>query len=58
MQSLGIDIHNSTKTIVLDTVRVGFKPNDYFSSDLFAQHLHDAMAGSNNDPDDDPLQSG
>jgi hypothetical protein len=32
MQTLGIDIHNSSKTAVWDHVQVPFKPHDYFSS--------------------------
>jgi hypothetical protein len=45
LQILGIDIHNSSKTIVWDTLCVLFKPQDYFKGAL-AQSMIDAMAGS------------
>jgi hypothetical protein len=45
MQILGIDIHNSSKTIVWDTLRVPFKPQDYFKG-AFPHSLVDAMMGS------------
>ena len=45
MQILGIDIHNSSKTIVWDTLRVPFKPQDYFKG-AFPHSLVDTMMGS------------
>jgi hypothetical protein len=45
MQILGIDIHNSSKTIVWDKLRVPFKPQDYFKG-AFPHLLIDAMMGS------------
>jgi Reverse transcriptase (RNA-dependent DNA polymerase) len=45
MQILGIDIHNSTKTIVWDTLRVPFKPQDYFKGAM-TQNMIDALVGS------------
>jgi hypothetical protein len=52
MQILGIDIHNSSKTIVWDALRVPFKPHDYFMSGKFQANLLKAMAGSA-----DPIES-
>jgi hypothetical protein len=46
MQTLGIDIHNSSKTIVWGNLQVPFKPHDYFSSNLFQTVLQDQMVGS------------
>jgi hypothetical protein len=43
MQTLGIDIHNSSKTVVWDQLRVPFKPHDYFLSSLFQTALQDQM---------------
>jgi hypothetical protein len=45
MQILAIDIHNITKTIVWDTLRVPFKPQYYFKG-AFPHSLIDAMMGS------------
>jgi hypothetical protein len=39
MQTLGIDIHNSSKTVVGDQLWVQFKPHDYFSSNLFCRFI-------------------
>jgi hypothetical protein len=52
MQTLGIDIHNSTKTAVWNTLCVPFKTHDYFTSGNFQAHLLDAMAGS-----EDPIEN-
>jgi hypothetical protein len=52
MQTLGIDIHNSTKTVVWNTLRVLFKTHDYFTSGNFQAHLLDAMARS-----EDPIEN-
>jgi hypothetical protein len=46
MQTLGIDIHNLSKTIVRGELRVPFKPHDYFSSNLFQTALQDQMVSS------------
>jgi hypothetical protein len=43
MQTLGIDIHNLSKTIVSGDLWVLFKPHDYFSSNLFQTVLEDQM---------------
>jgi hypothetical protein len=51
MQTLGIDIHNSSKTVVWDQLQVLFKPHDYFSSNLFQTALQDQMVGSFNEQD-------
>jgi Reverse transcriptase (RNA-dependent DNA polymerase) len=56
MQILGIDIHNSTKTIVWDTLRVPFKPEDYFKG-AFPHSLIDAMMGSPDPADTDGYKS-
>jgi hypothetical protein len=45
MQTLGIDIHNSSKTVVWDQLQVPFKPHDYFSSNLFQKALQDQIVG-------------
>jgi hypothetical protein len=46
MQTLGIDIHSSSKTVVWDQLQVPFKPCDYFSSNLFQTALQDQMVSS------------
>jgi hypothetical protein len=46
MQTLEIDIHNLSKTIVWGQLQVPFKPHDYFSSNLFQTALQDQMVGS------------
>jgi hypothetical protein len=46
MQTLGIDIHNSSKTVVWGQLRVPVKPHDYFSSNLFQTALQDQMVSS------------
>jgi hypothetical protein len=51
MQTLGIDIHNSSKMVVWDQLRVLFKPHDYFSSNLFQTALQDQMVGSLDEQD-------
>jgi hypothetical protein len=51
MQTLGIDIHNSSKTVVWDQLQILFKPHDYFSSNLFQTALQDQMAGSFDEQD-------
>jgi hypothetical protein len=43
MQILGIDIHNSSKTVLWGELQVPFKPRDYFSSNLFQTALQDQM---------------
>jgi hypothetical protein len=53
MHTLGIDIHNSSKTVVWGQLRVPFKPHDYFSSNLFQTVLQDQMVGSFNEQDAD-----
>jgi hypothetical protein len=45
MQTLGIDIHNSSKTVMWDQQQVPFKPHSYFSSNLFQAALQDQMVG-------------
>jgi hypothetical protein len=50
MQTLGIDIHNSSKTVVWDQL---LKPHDYFSSNLFQTALQDQMVGSFDEQDSD-----
>jgi hypothetical protein len=45
MQTLGIDIHNSSKTIVWGDLQVLVKPHDYFSSNLFQTFLQNQMVG-------------
>jgi hypothetical protein len=51
MQTLGIDIHNLSETVVWDQLRVPFKPRDYFSSNLFQTALQDQMVGSFDEQD-------
>jgi hypothetical protein len=58
MQSLGIDISNSTKTICWHDKRIPFKPRDYFHSGLYQETLLEAMAESPDNADDDPLHQG
>jgi hypothetical protein len=58
MQVLGIDIHNTSKTIVWGDERVPFKPRDYFTNGLFQTFMLDAMDGSLQDYDDNLLHSG
>jgi hypothetical protein len=45
MQVIGLDLHNSTKTIVWNNHRVPFKPHDYFDDaqlhDLLAKYMQD-----------------
>jgi hypothetical protein len=53
MQTLGIDIHNSSKTVVWGQLQVHFKPRDYFSSNLFQTALQDQMVGSFDELDAD-----
>jgi hypothetical protein len=53
MQTLGIDIHNLSKTVVWDQLQVLFKPHDYFSSNLFQTALQDQMVGSFDEQDSD-----
>jgi hypothetical protein len=53
MQKLGIDIHNSSKTVVWDQLQVPFKPHNYFSSNLSQTALQDHMVGSFNEHDAD-----
>jgi hypothetical protein len=43
MQTLGIDIHNSSKNSCVGPALCGFKPHDYFSSNLFQTALSDQM---------------
>jgi hypothetical protein len=43
MQTLGIDIHSSSKMVMWDQLQVPFKPQDYFSSNLFQTALQDQM---------------
>ena len=61
MQKLGIDIHNTTKTVVWDMHRIPFKPHDYFSNGLFAQNIQHALdaasAAADFDKADDPLDN-
>jgi hypothetical protein len=57
MQTLGIDIHNSSKTVVWDTLRVPFKPHDYFVSGVFQANLLEAMAGSLDSIDNEGYKS-
>jgi hypothetical protein len=45
MQILGIDIHNCTKTIVWDTLRIPFKPQDYFQGAM-TETMIDVLVGS------------
>jgi hypothetical protein len=56
MQTLEIDIHNSSKTIVWGLLQVPFKPHDYFSSNLFQTALQDQMVGSFDEHDADEEQ--
>jgi hypothetical protein len=49
MQTLGIYIHNSSKTVVWDQLQVPFKPHDYFSSNLFQTALQEQMVSSFNE---------
>jgi hypothetical protein len=56
MQIPGIDIHNSTKTIVRDTLHVPYKPQDYFKG-AFLHSLIDAMMGSPDPADTDGYKS-
>ena len=58
MQPLGIDIHNSTKTVCWNDKRIPFKPYDYFTSGLYQSSLLEAMAESLDNADDDPLHQG
>jgi hypothetical protein len=46
LQTLQIDIYNSSKTVVWNQLQVLFKPHDYFSSNLFQTALQDQMVGS------------
>jgi hypothetical protein len=43
IQTLRIDIHNLSKTIVWGNLQVPFTPHDYFSSNLFQTVLQDHM---------------
>ena len=52
MQRLGIDIHNSSKTVVWDNLRIPFKPHDYFSSNTFQNHIQMMLDASSVDFDD------
>jgi hypothetical protein len=56
MQILGIDFHSSSKTIVWNTLRVQFKPLNYFKEEL-PHSLHDAMMGSPDPADNDGYKS-
>jgi hypothetical protein len=58
MQVLGIDIHNTSKTIAWRDKRIPFKPRDYFANGLFQSTLLDVMDGSLIDPDETLLHSG
>jgi hypothetical protein len=51
MQTLGIDIHNLSKTFVWGQLQVPFKPHDYFSSNLFQTALQDQMVSSFDEQD-------
>jgi hypothetical protein len=46
IQTLGIDVHNSSKMVVWDQLQVPCKPHDYFSSNLFQTALQDQMVSS------------
>jgi hypothetical protein len=46
MQTLGIDIHNLSRTIVWGDLQVPVKPHDCFSSNLCQTVLQDQMVGS------------
>jgi hypothetical protein len=48
MQTMGINIHNSSKKVMWDQLQEPFKPHDYFSS-----NLQDQMVGSFNEHDAD-----
>jgi hypothetical protein len=60
MQKLGIEIHNTIKTIVWDSQHIPFKPHDYFLSGWFSQNLQhtlvDAAAAADFEDDADPLE--
>jgi hypothetical protein len=51
MPTLGIDIHNSSKTIAWGDLRVPFNPHNYFSSNLFQAVLEDQMVSLFNEHD-------
>jgi hypothetical protein len=53
MQTLEIDINNSSKMIVWGQLQVPFKPHGYFSSNLFQTALQDQMVGSFDEHDAD-----
>jgi hypothetical protein len=54
MQTLEIDLHNSSKTVVWAQLRLPFKPHDYLlSSNLFQTALQDQMVGSFDEQDSD-----
>jgi hypothetical protein len=53
MQTLGTDIHNSSKTVLWGQLQVPFKPHDYFSSNLFQTALQDQMVSSFDEQDAD-----
>jgi hypothetical protein len=46
MQTLEIDIHNLSKTVVWDQLCVPFEPHDYFSINLFQTALQDQMVSA------------
>jgi hypothetical protein len=46
MQTLEIDIHNLSKTVLQGWLCVPFKLPNYFSSNLFQTALHDQMVGT------------
>jgi hypothetical protein len=41
MQVIGLDLHNSSKTIVWNSIHVPFKSHDYFDD----AQLHESLAG-------------
>jgi len=58
LQALGIDIHNTSKTIVWNNKRAPFKPRDYFESNQYQDALNLAMAGYDDDDEDDLQHQG
>jgi hypothetical protein len=53
MQVIGLDLHNSSKTIVWNDHRVPFKPHDYFNDARLHDLLAIAMQGDSLDSIDD-----
>jgi hypothetical protein len=51
MQTLGIDIHNLSKMVMWDQLRVLFKPHDYFFQATCSKQLCRTMVGSFDEQD-------